>query len=1157
MSKKFAEHKGLDLVKTNEQVLAYWEKNDVFHKSIEEREGQPKFVFFEGPPSANGHPGIHHVMGRTIKDTFLRYRTMKGYQVHRKAGWDTHGLPVELSVEKSLGITKEDIGKKISVDEYNDACRKNVMMYTDEWTQLTNKMGYWVDLENPYITYDNKYIETLWYLLKQLYNKKLLYKGYTIQPYSPAAGTGLSSHELNQPGCYRDVKDTTVTAQFLMKDADKVVGAVTGMKTYMLAWTTTPWTLPSNTALCVGPKIDYVAVKGCNPYTGEKAVYVLAELCLNAYFQPEKDEDDNEKPLEIIWRGKGTELVGLHYQQLMPWVKPSALENDTVVSKEDEAFRVIPGDYVTTEDGTGIVHIAPTFGADDAKVAKDAGIPSLFIIDKAGDTRPMVDFQGKYFVKEDMDETFMHQCVNEGYWKHSGDYVKNAYDPKYNVGGKYDEKAAAKDMDLNVTICIEMKEEGTAFKIEKHVHNYPHCWRTDKPVLYYPLDSWFIRSTACKERMAELNKTINWKPESTGTGRFGKWLENLNDWNLSRSRYWGTPLPIWRNRETKEEICIGSLEELYNEIEKAVAAGVMQTNPLKEKGFVPGDMSKENYDRIDIHRPYVDDIKLVGKDGSVLTRELDLIDVWFDSGAMPYAQVHYPFENKEVIDNRTSYPADFIAEGVDQTRGWFFTLHAIATMVFDSVAYKNVVSNGLVLDKNGVKMSKRIGNVINPFDCIATYGTDAVRWYMITNSAPWDNLSFDPDGVREVTSSFFIKLYQAYSFFTLYANVDGFDYSQKDIPFAERPDFDRWLLSELNTLVKEVDATLDNYEPTPACRLIQSFVIDKLSNWYIRLNKKRFWGGGMTQDKLSAYQTLYTCLDTLSRLIAPVSPFYADQLFRDLNDVTEKDTAISVHLANYPKVHEECIDKELEQAMQLAMQVTSMVLSLRKKVKIPVIQALQTISIPVNDACLCDNIKRMASVILAETNVKELQFIEDGHGMQLVKKVKCNFRTMGKKFGKLMKSVNATVTAMSQSQINELEQAGQITLDVEGQPTIIEAADVEIISEDIPGWTIAQEGRITVALDIEITPELKNEGMARLIIKRIQAMRKDLGLEITDRIKVTLENNNELENAVNVFREHICSQVLANDIAFGEPSEGRDVEFGEFTAKVKIEKSVS
>ncbi len=1155
MSKKFAEHKGLDLVKTNEQVLAYWEANDVFHKSISEREGQPKYIFFEGPPSANGHPGIHHVMGRTIKDTFLRYQTMKGYQVHRKAGWDTHGLPVELSVEKSLGITKEDIGKKISVDDYNDACRKNVMMYTDEWAQLTNKMGYWVDLEHPYITYDNKYIETLWYLLKQLYNKNLLYKGYTIQPYSPAAGTGLSSHELNQPGCYRDVKDTTVTAQFLLKDAAKVMSTEDGMNVYVLAWTTTPWTLPSNTALCVGPKIDYVAVKGSNPYSGEKAIYVIAEPRLGAYFQSEKDEDGTEKPLEIVWRGKGSDLVGLHYRQLMPWVKPCALEDDKVVVKEDEAFRVIPGDYVTTEDGTGIVHIAPTFGADDAKVAKDAGIPSLFIIDKAGDTRPMVDFQGRYFVKEDMDAEFIQTCVNEGYWKHSGDYVKNAYDPKYNQNGKYDEKAAAKDMDLNVIICIEMKEEGTAFRIEKHVHNYPHCWRTDKPVLYYPLDSWFIRSTACKERMAELNKTINWKPESTGTGRFGKWLENLNDWNLSRSRYWGTPLPIWRNRETKEELCIGSLEELYNEIEKAVAAGVMQSNPLKDKGFVPGDMSQENYDRIDIHRPYVDDIKLVGKNGSVLTRELDLIDVWFDSGAMPYAQVHYPFENKEEIDSRKAYPADFIAEGVDQTRGWFFTLHAIATMVFDSVAYKNVISNGLVLDKNGIKMSKRLGNVINPFECIATYGTDAVRWYMITNSAPWDNLSFDPDGVKEVTSSFFIKLYQAYSFFTLYANVDGFDYSQEDVPYNERPDFDRWLLSELNTLVKEVDATLANYEPTPAGRLIQNFVIDKLSNWYIRLNKKRFWGGGMTQDKLSAYQTLYTCLDTLSRLIAPISPFYADQLYQDLNNVTGKDTAISVHLADYPTVKDAYIDKELEQAMQLAMQVTSMVLSLRKKVKIPVIQALQAISIPVNDASLRENIQRMAGVILAETNVKELRFIEDGQGMQLVKKVKCNFRTMGKKYGKLMKSVNAAVTAMSQEQINTLEQTGTITLDVEGQPTQIEVADVEIISEDIPGWTIAQEGRITVALDIEITPELRNEGMARLIIKRIQALRKDTGLEITDRIKVTIEHNAELENAVTVFGEHICSQVLANELTFGDAKDGKDVEFGEFTAKVKIERT--
>lgn len=766
----------------------------------------------------------------------------------------------------------------------------------------------------------------------------------------------------------------------------------------------------------------------------------------------------------------------------------------------------------------------------------------------------MVDFQGKYFVKEDIDADFARLCVNEAYWKHSGDYVKNAYDPKYNADGKYDEKAASKDMDLNVILCIEMKEEGTAFKIEKHVHNYPHCWRTDKPVLYYPLDSWFIRSTACKERMAELNKTINWKPESTGTGRFGKWLENLNDWNLSRSRYWGTPLPIWRNRDTKEEICIGSLEELYNEIEKAVAAGVMNTNPLKDKGFVPGDMSQENYDRIDIHRPYVDDIKLVGESGSVLTRELDLIDVWFDSGAMPYAQVHYPFENKEVIDSRKAYPADFIAEGVDQTRGWFFTLHAIATMVFDSVAYKNVISNGLVLDKNGVKMSKRIGNVINPFDCIATYGTDAVRWYMITNSAPWDNLSFDPDGVKEVTSSFFIKLFQAYSFFTLYANVDGFDYSEDDVPFEERPDFDRWLLSELSSLVKDVDASLANYEPTPAGRLIQNFVIDKLSNWYIRLNKKRFWGGGMTTDKLSAYQTLYICLDTLSRIIAPLSPFYADQLFRDLNSVTGKDGAVSVHLAKYPEIREEWIDKELEQAMQLAMQVTSMVLSLRKKVKIPVIQALQAISIPVSDSCLRRNIERMAGVILVETNVKELQFIEDGQGMQLVKKVKCNFRTMGKKFGKLMKAVNAAVVAMSQGQIGKLEQEGQITLDVDGQPVLIEGADVEIISEDIPGWTIAQEGRITVALDIEITPELKNEGMARLIIKRIQAMRKEIGLEITDRIKVTLEHKEALENAVNAFGEHICSQVLANELVFGDAMNGKETEFGDFNAKVMIEK---
>ena len=1157
MATKFAEHKNLNLTEVNNEILQQWKSNDVFLKSISEKDGHPQFVFFEGPPSANGHPGIHHVMGRTIKDTILRYKTMNGFQVKRKAGWDTHGLPVELAVEKSLGITKEDIGKKICVDDYNDACRKNVMMYTDEWTQLTDKMGYWVDLENPYITYDNKYIETLWYLLKQLYSKGLLYKGYTIQPYSPAAGTGLSSHELNQPGCYRDVKDTTVTAQFKVTDPETVFGPGAGdEEVYVLAWTTTPWTLPSNTALCVGPKIDYAALKGSNPYTGKSAVYVIAESRLKAYF-PEKDSEGNAIEYDVLWRGKGSDLVGLHYEQLMPWVKPCEVIEGKVVSKESDAFRIIPGDYVTTEDGTGIVHIAPTFGADDAKVAKDAGIPSLFIIDKAGDTRPMVDFQGKYFVKEDMDDEFRELCVNDSYWKHSGEYVKNAYDPKYNVGGKYDEKAASKDMDLNVVLCLEMKENGSAFKIEKHVHNYPHCWRTDKPVLYYPLDSWFIRSTACKERMYELNKTINWKPESTGSGRFGKWLENLNDWNLSRSRYWGTPLPIWRNRETKEELCIGSLEELFEEIEKAVAKGVMPSNPLKEKGFVPGDMSKENYDCIDLHRPYVDDIRLVSDAGNVLTRELDLIDVWFDSGAMPYAQIHYPFENRELIDENKAFPADFIAEGVDQTRGWFFTLHAISTMVFDSVAYRNVISNGLVLDKNGVKMSKRLGNVINPFECIAKYGTDAVRWYMITNSAPWDNLAFDPDGVDEVSSAFFYKLHQAYSFFTLYANVDGFDYSENDITFENRPAFDRWLLSELNTLVLNVEKSFENYEPTPAGRLIQAFVVDKLSNWYIRLNKKRFWGCGMTDDKLSAYQTLYTCLDTLSRLIAPIAPFYSDRLFLDLNSVTGRDKAESVHLADYPKVvtdeNGNCpyIDPELEMAMNVAMQVTSMVLSLRKKVKIPVIQALQKISIPATDNEMRQRIEQMASVILSETNVKEIEFM-DSNASVLVKKVKCNFRTMGKKFGKLMKSVNNAVMALSQEEISRLENDGTLPLVVESQDIIIEAADVEIISEDIPGWTIAQEGKLTVALDIEITPELKAEGLARLVIKRIQALRKTSGFEITDRVNVVLENNPAFKNVLSAFGEHIASQVLANSITLSDDVDGSKQDFGEFEAKLSV-----
>lgn len=1147
---KFTERTKLNLAEVNNEVLEQWNKEDMFHKSIDEREGCPQFIFFEGPPSANGHPGIHHVMGRTIKDTFLRYKTMQGFQVKRKAGWDTHGLPVELSVEKSLGITKEDIGKKISVDDYNDACRKNVMMYTNEWTELTDKMGYWVDLEHPYITYDNKYIETLWYLLKQLYNKGLLYKGYTIQPYSPAAGTGLSSHELNQPGCYRDVKDTTVTAQFKVTD-ERASSA--SLPVYILAWTTTPWTLPSNTALCVGPKIDYVAVKGRNPYSGEEAIYLLAESRLSAYFQAEKDDEGNEKPVETLWRGKGADLVGIRYQQLMPWVKPCALEDGKVVDKEAEAFRVIPGDYVTTEDGTGIVHIAPTFGADDAKVAKDAGIPSLFVIDKAGDTRPMVDFTGKYFVQADMNEEFTSLCVRDNYWKHSGDFVKNAYDPKYNKDGKYDEKAAAKDMDLNVILCLEMKEEGTAFKIEKHVHNYPHCWRTDKPVLYYPLDSWFIRSTAKKERMYELNQTIQWKPESTGTGRFGKWLENLNDWNLSRSRYWGTPLPIWRNRDTREEICIGSVEELFNEIDKAVAAGIMTSNPLRDKGFVPGDMSKENYDKIDLHRPYVDDIKLVSDKGNVLTRELDLIDVWFDSGAMPYAQIHYPFENKALIDEGKAYPADFIAEGVDQTRGWFFTLHAIATMAFDSVAYKAVISNGLVLDKNGIKMSKRLGNVIDPFKCIGTYGADAVRWYMITNSSPWDNLSFDPDGVKEVTSQFFIKLQQAYSFFTMYANVDGFEYKEGDIDYDKRPDFDRWLLSELNTLVKNVRAYLDDYDPTPAGRMIQSFVIDNLSNWYIRLNKPRFWGGEMTDDKLSAYQTLYICLDTLSRLIAPVAPFYADQLFRDLNAVTGKDESQSVHLAKYPTCEEAWIDSELEAAMEAAMKVTSMGLSIRKKVKIPAIQALQSIAVPDTDSVFSSRIERMKDIITKEVNVKQLQLMD---GAMLVKNVKCNFRIMGKKFGKMMKAVSQAVGEMTQTQIARLEAEGQVTLMAEGQEAVIELADVDIMSQDIPGWSVANDGITTVALDITITPALKNEGNARKLIKQIQNLRKTQGFDITDRIRVVITDTPETQAVMADFKESIASQVLANSIKLGQP-EGDAIDFDDFKAVISVIKELA
>ncbi|MBO4396900.1 MAG: isoleucine--tRNA ligase [Bacteroidaceae bacterium] len=1123
---KFTERTKLDLSQINKEVLKDWDNQDIFHRSMSEREGCPSFIFFEGPPSANGHPGIHHVMARTIKDTFCRFKTMKGYQVRRKAGWDTHGLPVELGVEKELGITKEDIGKTISIEDYNMRCRKNVMMFTDEWTDLSHKMGYWVDLEHPYITYDNKYIETLWYLLKQLYQKDLLYKGYTIQPYSPAAGTGLSSHELNQPGCYRDVKDTTVTALFKIKGEDS---------RYFAAWTTTPWTLPSNTALCVGPKIDYVEVKTENPYTHAEINVILAEARLSAYV---KDEEPN-----IVARYKGTDLVGMQYEQLMPWVNPG-----------EGAFRVIPGDYVTTEDGTGIVHIAPTFGADDAKVAKDAGIPPLQMIDKKGDPRPMVDFTGKFYLIEDLDPEFVKKNVNvELYSQHAGQYVKNAYDPKFNIDGKYDEKAAQKEEDLNIILCMEMKQQGIAFKIEKHVHNYPHCWRTDKPILYYPLDSWFIRASAAKQRMMELNNTILWKPESTGTGRFGKWLENLNDWNLSRSRYWGTPLPIWRNQDTREEICIGSVEELYNEIEKAVKAGVMQSNPLKEKGFVPGNMEQANYDKIDLHRPYVDNIKLVSDKGNILTRETDLIDVWFDSGAMPYAQIHYPFENREEFDARVVYPADFIAEGVDQTRGWFYTLHAIATMVFDSVAYKAVISNGLVLDKNGLKMSKRLGNGVDPFECIEKYGTDAVRWYMITNSQPWDNLRFDKEGVAEVSRTFFGKLFQTYSFLSMYANVDGFNYSEPDIPINERPEIDRWVISELNTLIKNVEQSYNDYEPTRAGRLIQTFVVDNLSNWYVRLNRKRFWGGGMTQDKLSAYQTLYTCLETIARLIAPIAPFYADRLYTDLHKACGKECKDSVHLDKFPEANQALIDSELEQCMELAQQLTSMVLSLRKKEQIIVRQPLQCISIPVNNPETKARIEKMQQLILDEVNVKELQFVE-GAGM-LVKKVKCNFRTMGKKFGKMMKAVNAAVTEMNQDQIATLEQNGQITLAVEGQDCNIELVDVEIISEDIPGWTVAVEGSLTVALDINITPELKSEGLAREIVKRIQAIRKDSGFEITDRINVEITDNSALKEAVDTYKDYISGQVLANDITFGNITEGTEVDFDEFKAVINISKS--
>ncbi len=1142
MSKKFAEYSKFDLSNVNKEMLKKWQDGNVFHKSLEIREGHPSFVFYEGPPSANGMPGIHHVIARSIKDIFCRYKTMKGFKVNRKAGWDTHGLPVELGVEKALGITKEDIGKKISVADYNAACRRDVMKFTKEWTDLTEKMGYWVDLEHPYITYDNRYIETLWYLLKELYKKGLLYKGYTIQPYSPAAGTGLSTHELNQPGCYRDVKDTTCTAQFRILDPKP---EMTGFgDPFFLAWTTTPWTLPSNTALCVGPSITYVAVQTYNPYTGIPETVVLAKELLHAYFNPKaadlklEDYKEGDKliPYKVVGEWKGPELEGMHYEQLIPWVNPG-----------EGAFRVILGDYVTVEDGTGIVHIAPTFGADDNKVAKIAGVPPLMLKDKDGNMRPMVDLTGKFFKLEDLDAAFVHKYMNAAdYDPYQGRFVKNAYDPNL----------TDKDETLDISICMMLKVQNRVFKIEKHVHNYPHCWRTDKPVLYYPLDSWFIKTTACRDRMIELNNTINWKPQSTGTGRFGKWLENLQDWNLSRSRYWGTPLPIWRTEDGKEEKCIGSVEELYNEIEKAVAAGLMESNPYKAQGFVPGVYTAENYEKIDLHRPYVDEVTLISDSGKPMKRETDLIDVWFDSGSMPYAQIHYPFENKELLDSRVVYPADFIAEGVDQTRGWFFTLHAIATMIFDSVAFKAVVSNGLVLDKNGNKMSKRLGNAVDPFATIEKYGSDPLRWYMITNASPWDNIKFDVDGIEEVRRKFFGTLYNTYSFFALYANVDGFDYSQPDVAWEKRPEIDRWILSLLNTLVKDVDSYLDTYEPTRAGRAISEFVNDNLSNWYVRLNRRRFWGGEMTEDKLSAYQTLYVCLETVAKLMAPIAPFYADKLFCDLIAVTGRETVESVHLSDFPVCHEEMIDKALEERMQMAQSISSMVLALRRKVNIKVRQPLHTLMIPVLDAHQQESIEAVKQLILNEVNVKEMKFVDNTAGI-LVKKIKPDFKKLGPRYGKIMKPLAAAIQQMTQDDINAFEKAGTFTLVVNGQEAVLDRADVEIISEDIPGWLVANEGRLTVALDITVTEDLRKEGLARELVNRIQNLRKSSGFDITDKIHITVLSNDIMDDAIREYKDYIANQVLATSIEIADEavSDATELDFEDFKLPVRVEKA--
>lgn len=1147
MHKKFEENTKFDLAEINREVLAQWDERGTAEASVKAREGHPTFTFYEGPPSANGHPGIHHVLARTIKDTICRYKSMKGFRVPRKAGWDTHGLPVELGVEKEMGITKDDIGKTVSISEYNARCRQNVMKFTAEWEDLSRKMGYWVDMKHPYITYENYYIESVWWLLSNLYKQGLVYKGYTIQPYSPAAGTGLSSHELSLPGCYRDVKDTTVTALFRAtdvraSDADPLYSQ--WAPTYFMAWTTTPWTLPSNAALCVGPKIDYVLIDTYNPYTAERIAVVMAADRVSAYF-PAAGE---EAPMDMYERGgkvlpyrirkhfKGSDLVGRKYEQMFKYVDPG-----------EGAFRVIQGDFVTTDEGAGIVHIAGTFGADDAAVSKKEGVPPVMIIDKQGRRRPMVDLHGRFFTLDDIDDDFKRQHMNvDLYAKYAGRYVKNAYD----------DSLGPNDETLDISICMEMKQEGKAFRIEKHVHSYPHCWRTDKPILYYPLDSWFIRSTARKEEMSELNRGIKWKPESTGTGRFGRWLENLNDWNLSRSRFWGTPLPIWRS-ESGEEKCISSIQELYDEIERSVKAGIMAKNPLREKGFVPGDYSSENYHKIDLHRPYIDDVVLTSPTGKPMHRESDLMDVWFDSGSMPFAQLHYPFENRDLIDRGLYYPADFIAEGVDQTRGWFFTLHAISTMVKKSVAFKSVISNGLVLDKNGNKMSKHLGNAVDPFGVIGKYGVDPVRWYMLTNSSPWDNLKFDEAGVAETSRTFFGKLHQTYSFFAMYANVDGFDYTEPDIPICERPELDRWILSELGTLVKNTDSAYDDLEPTRAGRYIETFTIDNLSNWYVRLSRKRFWGGGMSKDKLSAYQTLCTCLITLSKLMAPIAPFYADRLYGCLNAVTGCEQAESVHLSDFPTIDEATIDKELELRMEAAQKISSMVLSLRKREGIIVRQPLEKITIPAEEgSVLRSRIEAVGKLILDEVNVKHLVFVSDA-GL-LKKRVQPNFRILGKRFGRNMKALAEAIRSMSQENIRQMESQGCFDFTLpDGTSAAVNTSDVEIVSEDIPGQAVANDGNFTVALDLTITPALLAEGRARELVKRIQTFRKESGFEITDRIRLVVSDSPLAREIVKGYGPYISAQVLADSIALGDATGGNQWKLGD-NAEVcaKIEKSI-